>query len=184
MKKSSAFTLAEVLITLAIIGVVAAMTIPGVIVRTNQQEFKTGFKKAISVLNQAVTMNLAIDNESPADITSGAQLSQYLSKRMNVMRSGVTAGNNTAFYTADGFRYEVPTTGIANCTTTSPCIIGVDVNGDRGPTSATDRTGITSNYPAVGDTRVPDFFAIMVTDVSVQPYGTVAQRTMYQADAN
>ena len=70
MKRSSAFTLAEVLITLAIIGVVAAMTIPGVIVRTNQQEFKTGFRKAISVLNQAVTMNLAIDNESPAEIAN------------------------------------------------------------------------------------------------------------------
>ena len=84
MKRSSAFTLAEVLITLAIIGVVAAMTIPGVIVRTNQQEFKTGFRKAISVLNQAVTMNLAIDNESPADISDQNEMIDYLTRRMNV----------------------------------------------------------------------------------------------------
>ena len=54
MKKG--FTLAEVLITLAIIGVVAALTIPSVIVKTQQQEFKTGAKKAISVLSQAMQL--------------------------------------------------------------------------------------------------------------------------------
>ncbi len=185
MKRSSAFTLAEVLITLAIIGVVAAMTIPGVIVRTNQQEFKTGFRKAISVLNQAVTMNLAIDNESPAEIANQTDMMAYLTKRMNVIRSNISVtGGNKAFYTADGFRYEIPTNGMADCTTATPCIIGVDVNGDRGPTSATERTDLTSNYPTANDTRVLDFFPIMVTDVSVQPYGAVAQRTMYQADNN
>ncbi len=183
MKKSSAFTLAEVLITLAIIGVVAAMTIPGVIVRTNQQEFKTGFRKAISVLNQAVTMNMAIDNESPSDIDNETEMLEYLTKRMNVMRSNVAAGSNTAFYTADGFRYEVPS-GVSKCTTANPCIIAVDVNGDRGPTSATDRDAITNNYPTADESRVTDFFAVMITDVSVQPYGPVSQRTMYQADSN
>ena len=40
------FTLAEVLITLAIIGVVAAIAIPSVISNTQQQEFKTGLKKS------------------------------------------------------------------------------------------------------------------------------------------
>ena len=182
MKKSSAFTLAEVLITLAIIGVVAAMTIPGVIVRTNQQEFKTGFKKAVSVLNQAVTMNMAIDNESPADISDQNEMIDYLTRRMNVMRGDVTAGSNTAFYTADGFRYEIPSTDISNCSATDPCIIAVDVNGDRGPTSATERDSITNDYPTGDETRVPDFFAIMITDASVQPYGATAQRTMYQTD--
>ena len=183
MKKSSAFTLAEVLITLAIIGVVAAMTIPGVIVRTNQQEFKTGFRKAVSVLNQAVTMNMAIDNESPSDISNETEMLEYLTKRMNVMRSNVTAGSNTAFYTADGFRYEIPT-GVSNCTSTTPCVIAVDVNGDRGPTSATERDAITNDYPTADESRVTDFFGIMVTDVSVQPFGGTAQRTMYQSDSN
>ena len=65
MKK--AFTLAEVLITLAIIGVVAAISIPSVISNSQQQEFKTGLRKAVSVLNSAITMNMAIDGESPYD---------------------------------------------------------------------------------------------------------------------
>ena len=40
-----AFTLAEVLITLAIIGIVAAVTIPSVIANYQQQEFKQGLEK-------------------------------------------------------------------------------------------------------------------------------------------
>ena len=56
MKKTSAFTLAEVLITLGIIGVVAAMTIPNLIANTNGAKFRSGFKKAISTLNQAGLM--------------------------------------------------------------------------------------------------------------------------------
>ncbi len=59
---SNAFTLAEVLITLAIIGVVAAMTMPTLINNTNGAQFKTAYKKALSVLSQAVVMNIALDD--------------------------------------------------------------------------------------------------------------------------
>ena len=49
------FTLAEVLITLGIIGVVAAMTIPSIINKTNKKELQTSFKAAYSILSQAVS---------------------------------------------------------------------------------------------------------------------------------
>ena len=48
------FTLAEVLITLVIVGVVAALTIPPVINNTKKQEYVAGVKKAYSVLTQSV----------------------------------------------------------------------------------------------------------------------------------
>lgn len=48
------FTLAEVLITLGIIGIVAAMTIPTLINNAQDQQWKTAYKKAYSDLNQAV----------------------------------------------------------------------------------------------------------------------------------
>lgn len=51
--KKFAFTLAEVLITLGIIGVVAAMTIPTLMNSTNDAEFKTAYKKAFSAASQA-----------------------------------------------------------------------------------------------------------------------------------
>ena len=53
------FTLAEVLITLGIIGVVAAMTIPTLIANTNGAKFRSQFKKTISTLNQAGLMSQA-----------------------------------------------------------------------------------------------------------------------------
>ena len=56
MNKKFGFTLAEVLITLGIIGVVAAMTIPTLIQNTNSVKFATQFKKDISTLSQAALM--------------------------------------------------------------------------------------------------------------------------------
>ena len=59
MKKRSGFTLAEVLITLGIIGVVAAMTIPTLIQNTNSAKFSAQFKKSVSTLSQAAMMGQA-----------------------------------------------------------------------------------------------------------------------------
>ena len=59
MTKRSGFTLAEVLITLGIIGVVAAMTIPTLIANTNGAKFRSQFKKTLSTLNQAGLMSQA-----------------------------------------------------------------------------------------------------------------------------
>ena len=58
MKK--AFTLAEVLITLVIIGIIAAITIP--IVMQNQEKAKlySQFRKTYSTLNQAMNMSIAL----------------------------------------------------------------------------------------------------------------------------
>ncbi len=47
------FTLAEVLITLVVIGVIAATTIPTLINNTNAHEYKSALKKAVSGVNQA-----------------------------------------------------------------------------------------------------------------------------------
>jgi prepilin-type N-terminal cleavage/methylation domain-containing protein len=59
--KKSGFTLAEVLITLLIIGVVASLVIPALINDIQQAEFKTGWKKAYSEIEQA-NRQLLIDN--------------------------------------------------------------------------------------------------------------------------
>lgn len=66
MKKKSAFTLAEVLITLGIIGVVAAMTLPSLIKNHEQRVLKTQFLKAHSVLSQALLKTTADFGTVPA----------------------------------------------------------------------------------------------------------------------
>ncbi len=60
--KIKAFTMAEVLITLGIIGIVAAMTMPVLIGKYQKHVTVTRLQKVYSVLSQAV--NFAIkDNE-------------------------------------------------------------------------------------------------------------------------
>lgn len=54
--KKSAFTLAEVLITLGIIGVVAALTIPGLMTAYNKHIVETKVSKSYSTLNQFVKL--------------------------------------------------------------------------------------------------------------------------------
>lgn len=53
INKNIAFTLAEVLITLGIIGVVAALTIPALINNTNDSELKNSWVNAYSILSAA-----------------------------------------------------------------------------------------------------------------------------------
>ena len=239
------FTLAEVLITLAIIGVVAAIAIPSVISNSQQQEFKTGLRKAVSVLNSAITMNMALDGESPYD---NANTFGYLQKHMNIMKSartlsyscsakrasGKIAGgnyNNAVFYTTDGMRFEFNMSsaleskeavklhesdvyacdglhpayvgneslhcngcgsyGLNNNTdntTKPPCIIMVDVNGDRKPNpqnvNCKNTTCSQQNVYKYSDPlglKLTDMFTIMITDKQAIPYGVAAQRAMYQA---
>ncbi len=66
-----AFTLAEVLITLGIIGVVAAMTMPTLINSTQGAQYKTAYKKALSVMSQAVVMNIALDDYDLSQTVAG-----------------------------------------------------------------------------------------------------------------
>ena len=65
MKKRNAFTLAEVLITLGIIGIVAAMTMPTVINKGREKETVSKLKKMHSVLNQAFMM--AVNDKGTPD---------------------------------------------------------------------------------------------------------------------
>ena len=68
--KRFGFTLAEVLITLGIIGVVAAMTIPTLISNTNSAKFKSQYKKTLSTLNQAALMGTAQYDLDYASVTT------------------------------------------------------------------------------------------------------------------
>ena len=54
LKKRAAFTLAEVLITLGIIGVVAAMTMPSLINKYQMKSYEVAFKKQYSVFSNAL----------------------------------------------------------------------------------------------------------------------------------
>ena len=62
-QRKFAFTLAEVLITLGIIGVVAAMTMPALIGNYKKQETVSRLKKAYTILNQAYKQAQVVNGE-------------------------------------------------------------------------------------------------------------------------
>lgn len=78
-KSKVAFTLAEVLITLGIIGVVAALTLPSVIANYNEKATVTKLKKVYSLLDQGFTQ--MITDEGTVD-TWGEDM-ENKSKRLN-----------------------------------------------------------------------------------------------------
>lgn len=99
-----AFTLAEVLITLGIIGVIAAMTLPSVINRTRQKELETAFNKQYSVLQQAV-MKVKYEDELPFDTVSygisaitndsESNFMKSLARQYNVLKNCGSINKNT-----------------------------------------------------------------------------------------
>lgn len=58
------FTLAEVLITLGIIGVVAAMTMPSIVGRYKEKQHTIQLQKVYSILSQAFKMAV-LEHEEP-----------------------------------------------------------------------------------------------------------------------
>lgn len=162
MTKHLGFTLAEVLITLGIIGVVAAMTMPTLMNQTNGAQYKTAYKKALSAMSQAVVLNVALDDYNLADTETTGDYTIYnmITNRMNVVKtsdsglgytvqtpdvntSGATAApdgaNNYTLFFNDGIAFSFPQAA-AKCTMdptkgTFPatCKGIIDVNGQKAP---------------------------------------------------
>ena len=163
MTKRFGFTLAEVLITLGIIGVVAAMTMPTLMNQTNGAQYKTAYKKALSAMSQAVVLNVALDDYNMADTdntVAGQNFIDIFKNRMNVVKtadgtlgytvltpdasSGATAANftgvqNYTLFFNDGIAFSFPKTA-QKCTMdetkgTFPatCKGIIDVNGQKAP---------------------------------------------------
>lgn len=64
-KRYTAFTLAEVLITLTIVGIIAAISIPSIINSTNDSQYKAMYKQAFSDLSSAFNRAKAESNLTP-----------------------------------------------------------------------------------------------------------------------
>lgn len=98
--KKRAFTLAEVLITLTIIGVVAALTIPQIISYTYEKEAVTKVKKTYAILAQAVllwqTENGCINDSKNCSDNTAATISRGIAKYLNVVDSVYAPSNAQA----------------------------------------------------------------------------------------
>lgn len=87
LKAKWGFTLSEVLITLGIIGVVAAITIPGLIAKYHRHVVETKLARFDSIINQAVRMSIAENDDIlydlPADkANSPAYLKEWFDENL------------------------------------------------------------------------------------------------------
>lgn len=186
MRIKHGFTLAEVLVTLGIIGVVAAMTIPTLVNQTSDAEYKTGLKKAVSVLSQAVTMNYALHGIDFSEITGAittadgdASLPAIFSNRLNVTNSSATwTGTQTlgaTYLLNDGMLLHFTpaqsacTAAVADNATTG-CVVYVDVNGPKKPNRLSSKTGKSTGSAG-------DIFKLKIYNQKVEP-GDAAARYM------
>ena len=103
-----AFTLAEVLTTLMVIGVVAALTIPTLLGATEEAQIRVGYKKAMSVIGQAAELMKA--KEVQCKVTNSEELTECFQKHTI---SGFTTDNNgehtgykNVIITPDGLAYQ------------------------------------------------------------------------------
>lgn len=101
------FTLAEVLITIGIIGIIAAISIPSIITKFKRQSAEAKLKKFYSVMNQAVQMSITehgdiyIDDENREDSLNSDYITtwykEYLTKYIKTIKSEKA---NKAYYEA------------------------------------------------------------------------------------
>lgn len=149
IKKISGFTLAEVLITLGIIGVIAAITIPIIMNVFQDAQFMNAYKKAYSVLSQAFIQTLN-NNEFVAftgtNSSQGAEANFAAIKQKFLVSKNCDVSHFSDCWNTNGetFRTETPTvsfidnSGMAwrlralDSSTTTPAIL-VDTNGNKSP---------------------------------------------------
>lgn len=138
----SGFTLAEVLITLAIIGVVAAITIPALVSKYQEVLYKAAYKKAFSdvnnafqmLLNDGVLNQITWDNiDDDGNIVSGVSTSYRKNFRLLTNYMKVT---KTCFDGADD----------------TPCWQCIDA--EQGQGGNADFKGNSSNCPRYVDSFV------------------------------
>lgn len=172
----NAFTLAEVLITLGIIGIVAAMTIPTLIKNSQNAELKTAWKKAYSDISNAT--NLLIQDNG-GDLTgvldySSNTLDQF-NKYLKFTKTGNFSTTNEVCWSKNDTSentwekcaalpngtlmlfagYNSSCTGYTTAHPAGVCqIIRIDVNGLKGPNKAGK-----------------DIFSVWVEKNKVTPYG-------------
>ena len=196
------FTLAEVLITLGIIGVVAAMTMPTLLNSTNGAQYRTAYKKALSVLSQAVVLNVALDDYdlSQATVasstdTSSASLYALFKNRMNVVGDsgtnanvdgwtasgdnapsfGKSATDNYTLFFNDGITFTFPKTA-ATCTKKVPCKGAIDINGAKNPNKVVACDSTSGECKVTNPT---DIYPVIMYDQSVLPNSNAARAVLY-----
>ena len=109
--KKSGFTLAEILISLMILGVIASLTIPSLIQNTQKREEVVKLKKGASMINQALAMNYSLTGKYVEEYKDSSEnLLNMFKNRLSIVDSS-TSLDFPYFTTQDGLTYAIEVTG-------------------------------------------------------------------------
>ena len=108
LKQRAAFTLAEVLITLGIIGIVAALTMPALIAKHQKKVYVTQFKKAYNTVTNAFKLMQA---ESGSDNLLDSDFITVLEARTNANEVEVTRLAKKYFNIVQDVKFYIYSTG-------------------------------------------------------------------------
>ncbi|MBR1977087.1 type II secretion system protein [bacterium] len=170
--KKSAFTLAEVLLVLAIIGVIAAVTIPAVMQQSSEKKFATLAKKSASTLQNAIDQKIASVPVGPGDLNVGflhwiIDGEEDGTNTLKVIKRN-NLNNTTIAQTPDGMVYYIYNSD--RCTTPSTranplgCAswVFVDLDGADGPTKTTVENAVTRYSQSFQNAKAYDTIGLRV----------------------
>lgn len=195
MSFKKGFTLAEVLITLAIIGVIAAISVPSLIQKTNMAELKTSYIKDFAMLNQAA-MNAAFANGGDLKgIINAGGVSQASNKvfldafanQLKVLkRCDWNCYDNTwhksgAWYFVDGHTENYPNGEIGGFILNNGAYIDfwtannavaafIDVNGAKGPNTFNKDIQLVSCLDPTDPSFYPSYTDALATDQYIKNF--------------
>ncbi len=155
MKNKAGFTLAEMLVTVLSIGIVAALTIP-VINNNRPNQEQVMLKKAYMLLGRALVEliqdeSLYPDFDDTGFSDNSTQLCQNVASRMNTITE--SCGTNKSFVTTDGIRWTIPDANFGNGGDENHRIT-VDVSGDNNGQNCTENEN---------NCTAPDRFTILMS---------------------
>ena len=149
--RKTAFTLAEVLITLGIIGIVAAMTLPTITAKTRKAEATARIKKFYSAMHQAIIMSemnngsckewqyeTVNDYENPDSSGQSYEISEAFNKQYLIPYLKITGSEEREWITSTnqklkGYALTFADGSVMNSKVGSCIDISFDVNGDKKP---------------------------------------------------
>ena len=192
MFKHSGFTVAELLIAIVIIGVIASITIPTAINNISRYKYRSALKKSLAVTNNALEKHYAQTNLTASDYSSSEQIVNEIFKQQTVVIEGPDEFTSddckgSVFTTSDGmifcvenFKSEalISKDGKCNYDNTVPCVenegpnLWVDVNGAKNP-----------NINTVSSVKPQDIYPAQIYSKKVLPYGKPATELYYDGSS-
>lgn len=204
-KQFTAFTLAEVLITLGIIGIVAALTLPSLIINYQKKVYAEKVKKSFSTIEQAIRLSEAnngswrswdygttINNSTEVKNFAETYLVPYFNVTQNCQNgtgcwptiktwpgNALSYNENVAFYKfilADGTAIHVSIPVLGSAA------IHFDINGKEGPNIYGKDSFAYLLYPSPSSYKLGTAFYTTMARSTLISAGTGCNKTSVQPD--